>query len=192
MLGVFLDTETSGLDPFRHSPLEIAFVIVDLSTGKELCSYERLLCVSDEKWRSRDPQSVLINGFSFEELQCGAQVEVVSDEMEEIFLRLQITNKRAFFVCQNPSFDRPFFATIMNTYKQEALNLPYHWLDLASMYWALKASRGQAESEFGIAVSKDTIARSLNLSVEGCPHRAMNGARHLLECYKNLVGFVQQ
>ena len=31
MRGVFLDTETSGLDPFVHVPLELAFVIVTVA-----------------------------------------------------------------------------------------------------------------------------------------------------------------
>ncbi len=53
MFGVFLDTETSGLDPFVHVPLEIAFIIVNLCTGQELVSYETLLQVSDEAWLRR-------------------------------------------------------------------------------------------------------------------------------------------
>jgi len=189
MLGVFLDTETSGLDPFLHVPLEIAFLIVDLCSGKELCSYERVLQTSEKEWGSRDPQSLLINGFTFEELQGGASLKVVAQEMEEIFSRFEITNERAFFICQNPSFDRPFFATIMDTYRQEALKLPYHWLDLASMYWVLQGIKEQRRSEFGIVVSKDMIAHSLQMGPEARPHRAMNGARHLLVCYKRLIGF---
>ena len=34
MLGIFLDTETNGLNPFVHSVLEIAFKIINLSNGK--------------------------------------------------------------------------------------------------------------------------------------------------------------
>ncbi len=189
MLAVFLDTETSGLDPFLHVPLEIAFIIVDLCTGKELCSYERVLRISKKEWEERDPKSVLINGFTFEELQGGDSAENVSSEIEGIFSHFQITNERAFFICQNPSFDRPFFATIISTYRQEVLKMPYHWLDLASMYWALRASKEQ--SEFGIVISKDAIAYSLKLEAENRPHRAMNGTRHLFACYKELVGTIQ-
>jgi len=190
MLAVFLDTETSGLDPFIHVPLEIAFVIVDLCTGEELCSYERMFRISKKEWEDRDPQSVLINGFTFEELQKGFSREVVSSEIEEIFLKFQIINERAFFICQNPSFDRPFFATIIDTYRQEVLKMPYHWLDLASMYWALRGNREQRE--FGVVVSKDAIAQVLKLGSEARPHRAMNGAQHLFACYKELVGFTQE
>jgi DNA polymerase-3 subunit epsilon/oligoribonuclease len=190
MLAVFLDTETSGLDPFLHVPLEIAFVIMNLCTGEELCLYERMLRISKKEWEDRDPQSVLINGFTFEELQNGISPESVSSEIEEIFSNFQITNERAFFICQNPSFDRPFFATIVSTYRQEVLKMPYHWLDLASMYWALRGSKEQ--SEFGVVVSKDAIAHSLKLDPEARPHRAMNGARHLCACYKELVGVKQR
>ena len=33
MQAIFLDTETTGLDPFRHKLLEIAFKVVDIPPG---------------------------------------------------------------------------------------------------------------------------------------------------------------
>ncbi|PCI92411.1 hypothetical protein COB11_07425, partial [Candidatus Aerophobetes bacterium] len=42
MLGIFLDTEASGLDAKKHKILEVAFKIVDLSTGEVQDNYESL------------------------------------------------------------------------------------------------------------------------------------------------------
>lgn len=190
MKGVFLDTETTGLDPFVHVPVEIAFIIVDLCTGTEFATYEALLQVSDEAWMSRDVKSVDIHGLTKKELDIGATRSQVVKEIEALFLDHRITNDQAFFICQNPSFDRPFFSQIIPPYRQESLLWPYHWLDLASMYWAAQGKNLQQNDPFNIRVSKDSIARALGLEAESMPHRAINGARHLLSCYTRLVGFL--
>lgn len=68
MLGIFLDQETTGLDSGRHRVLEIAFIIMDLTTGEEKYSFDATLALSKEEWEARDPLSIIINGFTWEEL----------------------------------------------------------------------------------------------------------------------------
>ncbi len=189
MLGVFLDTETSGLDPFLHTPLELAFVVVDLFSGRELIAYQSLLQVSDEEWLARDLASLDVNGLTRKDLETGVARPQAAKEIEALFSGYQITNDRAFFICQNPSFDRPFFSKIVPPYRQEALRWPYHWLDLASMFWAKQAVFDQRTQEFKLSVSKDVIAQTLSIPPEARPHRAMNGVRHLLACYERLIGY---
>ena len=188
MLGVFVDIETSGLDPFIHVPIDIGLVVVDLATGRELSSYETLLSVTEEEWQAKDPSSSEIHGISFEQLVGeGISRTSAAKAIEGLLTSLQITNETAFFICQNPSFDRPFFAKIIPQYRQEALRWPYHWLDLASMYWALIAGQGSAQGS--VCVSKNVIASALGLPPEERPHRAINGVRHLISCYERLVGY---
>jgi oligoribonuclease len=189
MLGVFIDTETSGLDPFLHVPIEIGVVVVDLMTGQEMASYETLLCATDEEWQASDPNSAAIHGIAFEQLKTGVSRSTAAVAIERLLVASGVTNDRAFFVCQNPSFDRPFFAKIISQYRQEALRWPYHWLDLASMYWALVVAKGERPILQSICVSKDAIASALGLPPEKRPHRAINGVRHLISCYERLVGF---
>lgn len=189
MLGVFLDIETSGLDPFLHDPLEIAFVLVDLLSGAELASYESLLQVSQEEWGRGDPRSFAINKITQEMLKKGKSRNQVAQEIEALLVKYRVTNERAFFICQNPSFDRPFFSKILSTAKQQELDLPYHWLDLASMYFAKRLVFEQKKQEFSLKLSKNDIAKAFSLPEEELPHRAMNGARHLLLCYEHVVGF---
>ena len=189
MLGVFIDTETSGLDPFIHVPIDLGLVVVDLITGREEASYETLLSVTDEEWHAKDPNSAAIHGITFEQLVAGIPRAAAAVAIERLLLPLGVTNDRAFFICQNPSFDRPFFAKIISQYHQEALQWPYHWLDLASMYWALVITQGRQPPSASIRVSKDAIASALGLPPEKRPHRAINGVRHLISCYERLVGF---
>jgi oligoribonuclease len=188
MLGVFLDSETSGLDPYIHTVLELAFVIVDLQSGRELLSWEAVLKPSLEDWERSDQKSLLIHGMSWEQLSSGIDLQEARLSIEEVCARFGIVQNRAVFICQNPSFDRPFFSKIIPPYRQEELHLPYHWLDLASMYWALILSKRQATT-LTISFSKDAIAKDCGLPPELHPHRAMNGVRHLLLCYEKLIGF---
>lgn len=192
MLGIFLDLETSGLDFFHHRVLEIAFKIIDLSSGEQLATYESIVLQSQEVWDWRDPTSLQINGFTWEKLQQGKTEAAIGQEIIEIFTRIGIQRGKAVFICQNPSFDRGFFAQLVNVYKQEELNWPYHWLDFASMYWALvvKTCREtNVELPREISLSKNAIAETMHLPVEPHPHLAKNGVDHLILCYRHVVGF---
>ena len=51
------------------------------------------------------------------------------------FARNKIKRGEAVFICQNPYFDRAFFAQLIDPDTQEKNLWPYHWLDLASMFW---------------------------------------------------------
>ena len=187
MYGVFLDIETNGLDPYRHIPLEIALAILNLHSGQSLCEYHTVIRSDALKWNESDERSLSVNGFTERETLQGAPKQVVAEEIEQIFRSHSIRRGRAFFICQNPSFDRPFFGQIISAYRQETLLWPYHWLDLASMYWAKQLSEKQQVQEFNLSVSKDAIASSFGLANEARPHRAQNGVNHLVACYRALM-----
>jgi len=192
MLGIFLDQETTGLDAFRHRLLEVACKVVNLSTGHQLASYQSGVGQSPEVWQASDPTALSVNGFTWEEVSKGKPEKEVGEEIVELFQRLGITRGKAVFICQNPSFDRAFFSHLVSCYKQEAFSWPYHWLDLASMYWALEVEKSRMQEQplpEEIWLSKDHIAVSVHLPKESKPHRAMQGVDHLLLCYQNIVGF---
>ena len=193
MLGIFLDQETTGLDSARHRVLEIAFVIVDLTTGEEKCSFDAVVRHSDEVWNARDPLSIIINGFNWEETVAHGKTEQeLAVEIKKIFQDIGIVRGKSVFICQNPSFDRSFFSQIIDPYTQEKLFWPYHWLDLASMYWANLVRQHQETNRpipLEVKLSKDAIAEATHLPSEARPHRAMQGVRHLVLCYQQVVGF---
>lgn len=192
MLGIFLDTETNGLNSQTHKILEIAFKIVDVNTGEIKDEYETTVSLTTADWDKSDPASLKINNFTWDEVSKGKEEGKVSQEIIECFAKWKIQRKKAVFICQNPSFDRVFFSKLISPEKQESLNWPYHWLDLASMHWALAMERAIKQNgplPWDTGFSKDMIASHYNLSPEEKPHRAMNGASHLLLCYKAVVGF---
>lgn len=188
MLLIFLDTETTGLNPDRHRTIEIAYKILDTASNRFLLSYETIVRQPLEVWAAADPESLKVNGFEWEQILEGKSERVVASEIMNDFNRLELGKKGGVFLCQNPSFDRVFFTQLIPTDLQTQSGWPYHWLDLASMYWSIQLSQDPdfpqkiKESD----LSKNKIAERYGLSREASPHRAMNGVNHLFECYKAL------
>ncbi len=188
MFGIFLDIETNGLDFFLHYPLEIAYQIIDLQSKKILDSYEALIDQPDEVWSASNPRSLAINGWTYPLLKKGSSMDCIGNAIEKRFQKNGISRKNALFICQNPSFDRVFFAKIISPERQEKARFPYHWLDLASMYFALKMQKSTAK-DLSLPLSKNEIANAFSLEKEEHPHRAKNGVLHLISCYEKVIGF---
>ncbi len=190
MLGIFLDIEATGLDSRKHRILELAFKVVSLSSKEIVATYNSIVKQPESVWEQRDLNSIEVNGFSWERMQEGKEEKQVREEVIDLLCGLKIGRGKAVFICQNPSFDRAFFAQMVEPYKQEELQWPYHWLDLASMYWAIEVQTHSADRHFNysrIPLSKDGMARSMKLKAEAKPHNAMNGVEHLLLCYHTLL-----
>lgn len=186
MLGIFLDIETTGLNSQKHSPIDIALKVIDLNDFKEIGHYQSIIALSQEAWDRRDPMSIEINGFTWERTQQGKFPAVVGKEIIALLTSLQIQRGSSIFICQNPAFDRGFFNQMVDVYVQELLNWPYHWLDLASMFWARRvASEGKLPER--ISLSKNDIAKAYGLSTEPTPHNAMGGVDHLIQCYRAVL-----
>lgn len=190
MLAIFLDMEATGLDFIKHRPIDIALKVVDLSSGEIKGSYQSVVKQSGEVWESRDLASMEINGYTWDEVVLGKTPQQVKEDILALFSKLGIAKGKAFYIGQNPAFDRGFFSHIIDLYTQEKQGWPYHWLDLASMYWALTVHNHHPIPE-NLNLSKNEIANVYHLSPEAIPHKAMNGVEHLILCYKAVVGFSQ-
>ncbi|MBS0615452.1 MAG: 3'-5' exonuclease [Verrucomicrobia bacterium] len=192
MLGIFLDTETNGLNAFKHRILQIALKIVDLTSGHVVDVYEATIQQPREAWEMSDKASLKVNGFRYEDIELGIKADVAAAEITNLFQRNNIQRGKAVFICQNPSFDRIFFSQLIDPDVQEGFKWPYYWLDLASMYWAEGMRKGKqdpAHLPWVTGFSKDKIASVYKLPPEKTPHRAMNGVDHLLMCYQKVIGF---
>ncbi len=195
MLGIFLDSETNGLNAKKHRIIEIAFKIIDARSGELKEQFESRIKASFEEWEKSDPASLQVNGFTWAEVSEAPTPKSVSEEIIKLFNQNEIKRGEAVFICQNPSFDRIFFSQLIDADTQEQLLWPYHWLDLASMYWAeaiRKTKSGEGKYPWLTGCSKDKIATALELPKEQKPHRAMNGVNHLLLCYESVVGFPEK
>lgn len=172
--------------------LELAFQIIDVMTGKVLDTFHTLIKINAKEWACHDPESLKIHGISFDEMQQGASEKEVALAVTYLFSKHKIQRGKAVFICQNPSFDRAFFSQLIAPEKQEELNWPYHWLDLASMFWSMQILHHKLHASslpWETGLSKDKIAAVYHLKSETKPHRASNGVEHLIACYKAVVGF---
>jgi DNA polymerase-3 subunit epsilon/oligoribonuclease len=125
-----------------------------------------------------------VNGFSWKEASEGSTSAAVGEAITALFTAHKIRRGAAVFICQNPSFDRPFFSQLIAPEVQEARLWPYHWLDLASMYWTRSV---REEGHLPTGCSKNYIASVYGLPPEETPHRALAGVRHLLLCYHAVI-----
>lgn len=192
MQAIFLDIETTGLDIFSHRILEIAFKIVEVGSGGEKLTYRTIVKQPQEIWQKRDRSSIEINGLTWEQIQLGKEEEAVRAEIIEIFTSFGVKRGKTIYVCQNPAFDRAFFAQLISVSTQEKNQWPYHWLDFASMHWALQVKHYRDHNlpfPSELNLSKNAIAASYQLPLEPTPHSALNGVNHLLLCYRTVVGF---
>jgi oligoribonuclease len=192
VLGIFLDTETNGLNPFVHRVLEIAFKIVDLTTGALVDEYRAIIRQSVDEWKRSDPTSLKVNGFTYGMVEEGIPPDQAAREITNILQKNHVNRGTAVFICQNPSFDRIFFSQLISPDIQERFRWPYYWLDFASMYWAEAIREGrnvETKLPWKTGFSKDKIASVYKLPPEESPHRAMNGVDHLLLCYERVIGY---
>lgn len=191
MRGIFIDTETTGIDANKHVALEICVRVVDMSNidaHDNTAQYHSCITCSAYDWIIADHSALSLNGFDDRILSMGKPAEKVRIELLSFILSFDLTNSNSFFICQNPTFDKPFFDKIITLKDQLEYDIPYHWLDLASMYWMVMYARSSTEGE-KISLSKDSIAQKLNLPIEEKPHKAIYGVQHLIECYKALIKY---
>ncbi|MFN0065357.1 MAG: 3'-5' exonuclease [Chlamydiales bacterium] len=183
MLLIFLDTETTGLDPAKHRILEIAFKVYDSRSKRVILRYEAIIHQPDAVMAEANPKSLAVNGFTQEMLLRGKSEKSVASEIIQDLNHIGIGQKEAVFICQNPSFDRSFFLQLISTDLQTAFDWPYHWLDLASMYFTAYLEKGELNDLKEDDLKKNAIARHYLLPEEATPHRAMHGVEHLMLCY---------
>lgn len=190
MLAIFLDIETTGLDPQVHRTIDLAFRIVDFNSYKIIESYQNVVKLKYKEWLNHDPVSLEINGYTWDIVSEGIDPNLVAEEIIEIFTKHKIIRGNSVFICQNPAFDRVFWTQLIPIPKQEELEWPYHWLDLASMYWALLLEQCNKENKAfpsNMTLSKNEIAERFGIPPESSPHRAMNGVDHLMACYEAVL-----
>jgi oligoribonuclease len=183
MKAVFVDIETTGLDVSRHVAIDIALIVVDLNDYSYMHEYTSCIACDADHWWYSDPKALEVNGYnSLNHSKIAKDDWIVSEEIEKFLIEHEIVNGKAFFICQNPSFDRPFFLQIICHDRQIEMNLPYHWLDLASMYWIkFFGSFHPIPSSYcivpelahEISLSKDSIAKHLGIPCESKPHKAI-------------------
>lgn len=182
----FTDLETTGLEKLRnyfrgsehlyrwHEICEIGLVLANQKTLEIIDTWSAKVFIDFPHQMS--PEALAVNGYN----------EVVwKKEAIGLYAALAEYSRRAkdaVFVSQVDTFDWTFLE-IAFTVWQMPLPIERHKRDFPSYVAGVLEGKGYPELE---SYSLRNIAKFLGLSDEPMPHRALNGAKQLYECYKKL------
>lgn len=179
---VFLDTETTGLDPHHHEIIEICMVKHSHEIASTIECPERVSQVYEmimPEWPDRlDPKAAEVNGFTVAEWEGKGAIgfhecaNEIADYIEGCTL-----------VGFNPWFDIRFIMSELSRVGHKAPHFNYHALDLCSMAYPLKAM-GLIEG-----VSAKRICEFFEIDYSAA-HRACNDVELSIECYRRLLGYI--
>ncbi len=169
----FIDTETTGLDPFKHELIEIGLVLVKQGiTGLEVVEEYDLL-IHPTRIKDADPQALRVNQYDPSEWKDAYT-------LEEAMQIVSQKTKDTIMVAHNVTFDYSFLEKAFQS--TGALNqMHYHRLDTISIAYGLLKNEKQVDhfslhelcKYFGIENKKE--------------HRALSDARATFELYKKLM-----
>ena len=171
---VFLDLETSGLDPDDHEIVEFAAVRTSADTSREISSFSHR-CAFD--LRKATAEALQTNHYDPTDWLDAEPVRVALTD----FVTLLGPDESAVVIGQNVGFDVGF---VRATARREAFVLP-RWkytLDVASMAWPLVV-KGNLDR-----IGLDHLCQRYGVSNDGA-HRALTDVRRTIEVYRCLMGF---
>jgi DNA polymerase-3 subunit epsilon len=168
---IWIDVETTGLDPNKHEIIEMAAVRSWLDgTLAGAAMFSTRVHFSGHC----TPGAQAVNGYTPDEwLKAIALPDALSQ------LTHEMTGRR--FAGQNPKFDEGFLRAAFARCDMPWPRMKsYHVLDLASLAWPLYL-RGRVPG-----LGLDALCKGLGVEPEAKPHSALNGALKALEVYRTL------
>jgi len=175
---VFVDTETTGLDPRRHELIELAYIRVNQSwipgekpVFEEL--YEWSVKVRPEHIVTADPVSLKVAGYSPDEWRTADDVLTALQEFSD-------GTQGAIMVAHNVAADAAFIDTALSTHGMQN-KMHYHRLDTVSMAYA-KLHGAPDVHRFSLA----ELCKYFGI-INPDPHSALADARACFELFKKLM-----
>lgn len=165
---VFLDLETSGLNPLTDDVIEIA--LYDPSSGKE---FSRLLPLNRSKEISVEIES--LTGITNDMIKGSAPI--TSQELDELIDEFDLKKKKIAIWAGINMFDAHFLATLF-------INVQNRNFKLLKFVSAMDIIKKYSDISFN-SYSKDYLANYLNINSKGS-HRALNDCKIEAEIYKAL------
>lgn len=175
---VFLDTETTGLDPEHHEIIEICMSKLSPEVAATIeCPERHGLYFLTLPMRPDliDPKAIAINGFNMDEWIAKGATEFaeVADQIADFM-------EGCTLVGFNPWFDLRFLFKSIWRSTGRIPEFNYHVVDLCSVAWPLKVA-GLIKS-----VSAKSICELFEIDYAGA-HRACNDVDLSIECYRRLM-----
>jgi DNA polymerase-3 subunit epsilon len=181
---VFLDTETTGLDPLYHEIIEICMVKHTADDAGKIECPERSSQVYEmimPEWPSRiHPKAAEVNGFNEDEWEAKGAIcfHECADEIANYIEGCTI-------VGFNPWFDIRFLLSEMSRIGHEIPVFDYHAVDLCSLAHPLHILGEMT------GCNAKAICAYFNIDYSGA-HRACNDVELSIECYRRFMDLTRQ
>lgn len=171
------DFETTGTDPARHAPIEIAVIILDMATLKEVDRFETL--IKPFEGAEIDREAMAVNGITAEELKTAPEAEVAFQRLKDFAFR----HGTMYAVAHNVDFDWDFLKAAESRHKLWLVPLEKLKIDTQALaVWTL--GRNGHLKGHGLK----SLLGAFNLSSEG-HHRAMFDVEMLCQAIRKLSDF---
>jgi DNA polymerase III epsilon subunit-like protein len=166
---IWIDVETTGLDPELHEIIEIGWVVT----------------TADGTDRERGGYAVPFSGYV---TSGAAAVNGFDPTQERRVTRLDWAlndlggaMKARRFAGQNPRFDEAFLRRAFRRCEIRWPMMDHHLLDLAALAWPIVLAGKTA------SVSLDALCDAVGVEREARPHSALAGALKAVEVYRALL-----
>lgn len=184
---VVIDVETTGLDPAKHSVIEIGAVVLDSLDA--VAPLEFVAEVRADWWREWDEEAGQVHGITRAVAEDPARLAPARALAMLLEWLLAIGGgRRAILAGMNPGFDLAFLREMARRTEQERAlreRIGHRTLDLHSL--AFVAAR-QWDPAWDLAnLHTDKIYWLLGMQPEPKPHRALTGARMEAEAFALLL-----
>lgn len=179
---LFIDTETGGLDPSKHSLLSIAMVVwenKEIKDSIELLINDGKLCVTDE--------ALSINNINIENHKKSAisPTEAINQILQFIASHFP-ENKKITIAGHNVHFDVNFMSTFFsNNNKDFSSYFSHRIIDTSSILYYLYLA-GQINQK---AISSDKAFELFDIEVKG-RHTALGDAMATAELFNKLLSLM--
>lgn len=185
---IYLDTETSGLEPSTgHALLSLA-AIVELGSKPpytEVSEFSILVRPTEAQWQNASHEALKVNGLTWEKLQAeGRPLNEAIDEFGRWLVSIPGLSKSVDVVCQNPAFDMKFLRAAMGA-QLDMIGFPFkNTIDIRDLYSILVNRRVMPYLKYR---SGKNISQALGVEPEPDVHTAIEGARVVHRNYLKLI-----
>ena len=164
---IFIDVETTGLDPTQHEMIEVAAVVAYPDKNVETPVFEARIRPTHIETAS--PRALEVNGYSEKDW-------ADARPMEEVLPELVAFLEGAVIGGQNTRFDVGFIHAALKHHGMD-VRIDYHVIDVSTLAYEHLVPLGLKRLNLA------AICEFIGVDPEPDVHRALNGAMKALEIY---------
>lgn len=177
---LLIDLEMTGLVPNKHEIVQLSAVLLDKKTLKEKTWFNAY--IKPKKWKSRDLESMQVNGLTWELLKEAPDLRVVLKSFSQKF-----KPKEVILANYGGLLD---FTFLKEAYAKSGVkwNFDYHYFNLwCVFYWELARSNSLKNAKQFAGFKLDELVKKFNIKIQGARHDALTDCRLEAEVLRKMV-----